>query len=34
MACPGNCTRHPANPQCDAHSDECLNQHLPGCRDH
>jgi hypothetical protein len=34
MQCPGNCTRHPANPKCDPHSNECLNQHLPGCQDH
>jgi hypothetical protein len=33
MLCPGNCTRHPTNPRCDGRSDECLNQHLPGCRD-
>lgn len=34
MLCTGNCSRHPTNAACKTNSDECFNQHLPGCQDH
>jgi hypothetical protein len=33
IGCPGYCNHHPTDLRCLRNSDECLNRHLPGCRE-
>ena len=33
ISCAGFCDRHPSDVRCRKTSDECLNRHLPGCKD-